>query len=471
MRRVLSVLVMLSLLVATVASAQVSSFPVTTAVTVLSGAGAPSAGAWRKGDLTLDTSGVLRICTVAGTPGTWVVVVGGSTSDTGTTSNAYTFNSDATMTTVENVTVTFKAGDGFVLSTLTALLNPTTDVFSLSLPGGSFLLGQNVATNGNLVTVNADATGVAPEAAGVALLTSTMGSVATMRLQASVAGTAGLAYWIDDVAGAEMAPTFIVGKPGDFSDVSDNVGATILLRGHLNGDAVDTANEGTIALGTDERLTLAATEGVYAGGVLLKSGLVDGVNVGALSGALINTSCAAADTFWGCTADDTVDIRSAAQVKTSLGLDSTAVYMPAAVAVDGTMDTVTSAAAAYDPTNRGTFRRLTAGDNNKTGQQVWVWRVPPDFAGWSTVSLAVGNIWSDATGNNAGVLTVIDTAGATIVSQVITASASYQTTQIAAAALSGGTWDVGGAVTIRVDVTLDNADTVDVYDLRIGHAR
>lgn len=279
-----------------------------------------------------------------------------------------------------------------------------------------------------------------------------------------------------DAAGAVMQTDF--GAAGDVivgTGAGTSAAVTVTANTVLGDDGT-----GVEALDATELLALI---GVEAG-----ADVTDATNVDA-AGAVMATDFDA-QTILAATTDDTpaavtvgegelvgratggnVGALTASQGRTLLNIASAAVYMPATNSVDGTLDTVTSAAAAYDATNRGFYRRFTGGGDNKTGQNVYLWRVPPDFAGWSTTALSFGHLWSDATGNNAATIKVYDTAGVEVLSQALAASGTYATASALAASFGAGTYTPDGVVTVRLDLVTDTGDTVDQYDLRLFYSR
>jgi len=116
---------------------------------------------------------------------------------------------------------------------------------------------------------------------------------------------------------------------------------------------------------------------------------------------------------------------TAAQALTMLGIGDAAALLHATAALVGTAANTTTTGPFYDATNRGGYQRVTGDGDSGTGQVVYLWRVPPDFAGWDTTMLSVGHIWADATGNNVGSLVIIDTAGVTVETAAVTATATY----------------------------------------------
>lgn len=523
-------------------SAQTSGCPATSCVEgMLSGSG--------DGSMCRCTSG-----------GTWVDLASVAVSaSSGTDSLSYTINDDAAADTNEDPVLTLAGGDGTALSTVTATLETTSDVFTFALVGGSFAFSQPLAIAGGLTldgtALTATATeindaldGIGATVTAANLTTLTDGSDATtlhdhddtlaqsytvdsdaiagddtdaslvlrsadsgaetsslfagsLELIAGPAGSPMLGYTLTD-DGTGIDPRLLIGEMAETQDVD----AYVVLSGGTGGaNEVATlrldASSDKIILGeaTDTISTVAVEQALDVTGDVSVTGTVNGRDV-ATDGTKLDGIAAGADDIPGEFAGDDLLIGTgagtmsatvigagefpcrpaagslgpctAAQGRTLLTIDEAQVFHSVSTSHEGASNTVTWAPdPSYDSTNRAAYWRVTGGSDNQSSQRVWVWRVPPDFSDWGATAIRVGHLWSDDTGNNAATLTVLDTAGASVLSKAVAASATYATATAAAVDFSGGTYTEGGLITVRFDLVTDNADTVDVYDLELVYAR
>ena len=116
--------------------------------------GAPTTGTFAVGDFIVDQTGAMYVCTVAGTPGTWVALrnatalQGTAVSATAPTSNQVlqyngtawtptTFSGGAPGTTVQS----------YITSNVTVAKNTNTNITSISLTAGTWLINAQAEAN------------------------------------------------------------------------------------------------------------------------------------------------------------------------------------------------------------------------------------------------------------------------------------------------------------------------------------
>ena len=264
----------------------------------------------------------------------------------------------------------------------------------------------------------------------------------------------------------------IVYADTDDTPAALTVGASTLVgRGAAGGIAALSAADARTVLNVEDGADVTDAANVDAAGATMNADFDAQTLLVAVSDNTPVIATINDGEFAGRPVGGNVGTVTAAQALTMLGIGDAAALLHATVALVGTAANTTTTGPFYDATNRGGYQRVTGDGDSGTGQVVYLWRVPPDFAGWDTTMLSVGHIWADATGNNVGSLVIIDTAGVTVETAAVTATATYATASVAAADLDAGTYTPDGVVTVRFDVTTDTADTADVYDLRLFWTR
>jgi hypothetical protein len=99
--------------------------------------GAPASGTFAVGDFSIDQTGAVYVCTVAGTPGTWVAVSGGSSG----ADPVHTLFGDPTGSDFEFTTSS--------LTGLTALGTPAAENADTTVPGAYYIRNMSAGTNLN----------------------------------------------------------------------------------------------------------------------------------------------------------------------------------------------------------------------------------------------------------------------------------------------------------------------------------
>lgn len=154
-------------------AANLHSYPPDVSAVPWGGAGAPSSGSWAEGAMVVDTSGDVYVCTVAGTPGTWVSLGGGGVAGitaAGTVSDSWTTNTDYAAGDDEDPSLVLRGGDAagetnsVFLTTLKQIsdgagtvINTLTTTDDGAATGTAFLIGAfgSVANVGSVLLISA----------------------------------------------------------------------------------------------------------------------------------------------------------------------------------------------------------------------------------------------------------------------------------------------------------------------------
>lgn len=208
------------------------------------------------------------------------------------------------------------------------------------------------STTAPTLTLNSDAVAGTPETVAIVMKSATGVVVPNVTIEANSSGNV---YLYANPAGFDVSPTVVIGQSDDYQGTGADVDAALYWSGHQAGDAVGTKTNAYIALDsatetfvitpptggstsinggnlalTTGSVTLAALAQVDGRDVSVDGSKLDGIEAGAddvnatsvgNAGGLINTTCAAADTVWGCTANDTAGILTGPQLRAAAGID------------------------------------------------------------------------------------------------------------------------------------------------------
>ena len=165
--------------------------------------GHPVTGTWKAGDVVPDRAGAVWICTVSGTPGTWVSAPGAASVSFKPANPAGTVSTTQVMMGLGSTLLYTPAGSGVVIVTVTAVASISAGAAGAVTVGGRYGTGAAPASG---VAVTGTAFGPASDPnVRVPNVSATTGTPLTIADRLAL--TAGTAYWFDLAVASPVGTT------------------------------------------------------------------------------------------------------------------------------------------------------------------------------------------------------------------------------------------------------------------------